>query len=201
MVCHLPQNLDFMKSYILIFLLFNSVYSFGQNHKSELEKFVSEDYKILDYEEGDLNQDGISDVLLLLKEIDEENRSDVLDYPAYRLLKLLIRQDNNRLIEVISNDKVVFCYDCGGMMGDPYQGLSIENGKFGIHHYGGSGWRWNHSINFQYDSIESDWFFLNEEILSYHASNPDSTMTEEIKTSEELIKTRFKDYNLYLYDE
>lgn len=186
-----------MKRIILTFSIFSSIYTFAQNSISELDEFVPKDYKILDYEEGDLNQDGISDVLLLLKEIDEENKSDVLDYPAYRPIKLLIRQDNNRLIEITSNDKVVFCYDCGGMMGDPYQSLSIENGNFGIHHYGGSGWRWNHTINFQYDPIENDWFFLNEEILSYHASNPDSTMTEETKTSEILRKIKFKAYDIY----
>ena len=91
------------------------------------------------------------------------------------------------------NDNTVMCSDCGGMMGDPYQGLTIKNGYFSVEHYGGSGWRWTYIITFKYNPIDHHWYLHRAGGDSFHASNPDSAKTH-IETPRDFGRIRFERY-------
>ena len=93
----------------------------------EFTEFIPEGHEILDLHRGDLNNDKREDVLLVLKAIDEEETSDVSNNPTPRPLLILIRQPDNSLQLARKNNKTVYCVNCGGVMGDPYMGLTIRN--------------------------------------------------------------------------
>src|SRR5690606_28008334 len=105
---------------------------------SELQKFIPENYLLLDSLSSDLNHDGLKDYLLILKNKDEEALSNVVEHPEKRPLLILIRNKSNQLELKSKNENVVYCVDCGGMMGDPYVTMVYKDRYFSIEHYGGS---------------------------------------------------------------
>ncbi len=81
----------------------------------EIRRFILPDTRLLAIETADLNRDGQDDYLLVLEKpnVDEQQRS----------LLILTRQADGSLKLVKQNNKAVYCSNCGGMMGDPFQGI------------------------------------------------------------------------------
>jgi hypothetical protein len=123
---------------LVILFLFASGALFGQN--KTIQNFIPAGYVLLDSASGDLNRDSYRDLVLVLKKNREE---DSVDVP--RPLLLLLGSAAGYSLAG-RNDNVVLCYSCGGVFGDPYQGITIKNGYFSIEHYGGSNWRWTRVI-------------------------------------------------------
>lgn len=163
---------------------------------NELQPFIPKNYLILDTLFCDLNQDGLTDYLLILKNKDEETLSDFSEHPEKRPLLILIRNKANQLELKYQNDNVVFCVDCGGMMGDPYVTLVYKDGYFSVEHYGGSAWRWSRIITFKYNEKKKDWFLHQDGYESFHAAD-----LENIRVINETVKefgiVRFNEFNIY----
>ena len=103
-----------------------------------LKSFLLQGYEMLDFVEGDLNNDKMPDALLILKDAGEDtNRTEDLKRPFL----LLIRQNNGILKLAKRNDQLVMCRYCGGVFGEPYQETTIDQHGFTISFYGGSNWR------------------------------------------------------------
>lgn len=159
-------------------------------------RYVPTNYVVLDSARGDLNLDGIEDILIVLKKPKENETSNVIDSPEKRPLLLFIGQKNNEFKLVARNDATVLCFDCGGIMGDPYQGITIKNGYFSVEHYGGSAWRWTRVITYKYSKPENNWFLYKDGSESFHVSNPDN-VEERIKTSKNFGKVSFENFSVY----
>ena len=88
----------------------------------------------------DFNGDGVLDLAL----VTVPPRSRGLDgNEAERILTLGIR-DGNAYRSVQSTECVALCPQCGGIMGDPYQGVDKgQDGSITVHNYGGSRHRWS----------------------------------------------------------
>ncbi len=155
----------------------------------QVKTFVPEGMEILDFREGDLNLDGYNDVVLVLR--DEQEESEDFSERA-RPVKLLIANKKGFLTEVASNNNIVLCAGCGGMF-DPYEGIAIKDGYFSLEHYGGSGWRWTRIITFKYQN--DGWVLHKDGGVSYHASNPDD-VEETVLTKDDFGTVLFEDYNL-----
>jgi len=169
----------------------------GEELPAELAPFVLPQHQALDVAVGDLNGDGRSDAVLVLKPEDEEERDG--DMELRRPLLLLIRSADGKLEQARRNDKVVYCRSCGGMMGDPYEGIQLEEGAFTVSHYGGSAWRWGSAYTFRYDAAEQDWFLERDYGVSFHAMDPDEK-TEETLTREELGDVRLADFDPFYWE-
>ena len=101
---------------------------------------------------GDLNRDGKPDVVLRLKvegapvagtvQVDE----NALESPPCYLVVLFSAATDYFL--AAQSAGVMLCKKCGGIFGDPFEGLDIEKDVLTMYHYGGSSWRWN--ITFKY---------------------------------------------------
>lgn len=158
--------------------------------------FIPDGYTILDSATGDLNLDPYPDMLLVLKKKGEDSIANDVDHTVKRPLLILTGQANKSFKLAARNDNVVYCVNCGGMMGDPYIGIVIKKGYFSIEHYGGSAWRWTRIITFKYSTNDKRWYLYKDGGDSYHTSDPDKVETN-IKTTKEFGKIRFEKFNLY----
>ena len=170
------------------------------NLPSELLEFVPSNYSVLDTLSGDLNLDEINDYILVLKKNGEDTLSNVIDNPERRPLLILLRDKNNKLKFAKRNDNTVYCIDCGGVMGDPFMGLTIKNGYFSVEHYGGSAWRWTRIITYKYSKQENDWFLHKDGSESFHASEPEK-VESNIRTTKDFGKIKFTEFDIYKEDE
>jgi hypothetical protein len=163
------------------------------NHTNYLD-FIPEGYSLLDSANGDLNLDPYQDMLLVLQNMVEDS-VESFDREMPRPLIILIGQQDGTYKFGARSDNVVLCGGCGGVFGDPYEGLTIENGYFSAEHYGGSNWRWTRIITFKYNTEEGKWYLHKDGGDSYHTSNPDK-VTSEVLTTKDFGKVLFENYKI-----
>lgn len=135
----------------------------------EIERFIPASHEVVAVESGDVNRDGRGDyVLVVEKTTDEEGP---------RTLLVLTREADGSLRLARSGPKAVFCRSCGGVWGDPFEGLVVDNGKFTVLHYGGSNWRWGYSYTFAWSRRDQTWQLVRVESRSFHTSAPQDMTT------------------------
>jgi hypothetical protein len=143
-----------------------------------LASFVPKNYAILDTIFGDLNMDSLSDVVLILKVKSEKDTSN-----ADRPLLILEGLSKDKFKLAGRNDHIVFCASCGGGMGDPYHGATIEKGSFAIMHYGGSAQRWTQIITFTYQAKTGKYILQSDAGESFNSMEP--SKIKKIKNQKE----------------
>ncbi|WP_407521328.1 hypothetical protein PDL71_12035 [Lacibacter sp. MH-610] len=111
--------------------------------------FIPAKYKMKDSVNGDLNKDGIKDLVLVLHHQDEDTFQ--MDEEPKRLLLVLFRNKAGFSLAGKSTG-VLMCVHCGGVFGEPYNGIEIDKGILIVRHYGGSAWRWVESRKFRYQN-------------------------------------------------
>jgi hypothetical protein len=153
-------------------------------------KLIPEGWVLLDTMSGDLNRDAYTDLLMVLKRPYEDTGYDELPRP----LLIWTGSASSGLQLAARNDDVVLCEDCGGVWGDPYEGLAIRNGYFSVEHYGGSAWRWTRIITFRYNEKENTWLLHRDAGVTYHNSDPESTEEESVTKADLYGKQKFADY-------
>jgi hypothetical protein len=162
---------------------------------SYLNTFLPEGHRVLDFEYGDLNKDEHKkDVILIAQDYAAERAEDGGD--VNRPLIILTRTPDGKLKKEGRNDEVVLCFDCGGMMGDPYQDIAIKNGYFSIEHFGGSSIRWTEIITFRYNPKKKDWYLHKKGGETFNAANPDEVIESSVSTTKDFGEVKFKDYKL-----
>ena len=148
------------------------------NHP-DVERFIEPGTTVLAVERGDLNRDGREDAIVVLE-------PEAADVP--RPLLILVRDANGALRLAKRSAKAVSCRECGGMMGDPFQHVTIEKGRFTITHYGGSSWRWSSETTFAWSRRDQSWQLVRVEHSNFHASEPEK--------EEQSVHTPPKDFGL-----
>lgn len=114
--------------------------------------FVPHGWFLKDKIEGDLNKDGLMDTALI---IDEQVFADD---PAPQRALVVLFSKNGAWSFSASNDQLVFCATCGGMLGDPLQKLAIDRGVLVIELYGGSRDRWGMTYRFRWQN--GNWYLI-----------------------------------------
>jgi len=121
--------------------------------KAHYEDFIPEGDTILDIARGDLNKDGNEDIVLALRDSDEDENTDYEENDSIksnpRLLLVLLKTDSGYVCVSRSEDAIL-CKGCGGIFGDPFDGITIKKGVLTLSQYGGSAWRWSYKDKFQY---------------------------------------------------
>lgn len=139
---------------------------------AEVQPFVEAGTKAIAVEAADLNGDGRGDFVVVLERANPAKDKD--DFPVNeRPLLVLLRGADGKLSEAARNERVVMCSKCGGVWGDPFEGVTAGRNTFTVEHYGGSNWRWKYSYKFNYSRIDKTWQLVRAEELSYHTSDPD----------------------------
>lgn len=141
---------------------------------SEVAPFVEKDTKAIALETADLNGDGTNDFVLVLEDLKNESE----DEQGRRFLLILTRGVNNKLILAKRNNNgLVYCRECGGVFGDPFEGVAVAPKTFTVGMYGGSSWRWAYSYKFNYSRIDKTWQLVRVEESTFHTSEPNKMKT------------------------
>ncbi|MDJ0365582.1 hypothetical protein QMK33_10485 [Hymenobacter sp. H14-R3] len=153
-------------------------------------------YAVLDAAQGDLNRDALPDWLVVLNKPNEQKTSDVADHPTKRPLLVFVGGTGGTYTLAARTDNAVYCIDCGGMMGDPFVGLTIKKGYFTVEHYGGSAQRWTRYVTFRYDPAGRTWLLHRDGSERFQALDPahGTTAATTAKSFGRVPLTRFDIY-------
>ncbi|HVE61571.1 MAG TPA: hypothetical protein VNA26_07115 [Chitinophagaceae bacterium] len=137
---------------------------FAQN--KNIYSFIPENYDTLSLTKGDLNKDGFADAVLAVfhkMEKDDLENMNVDSVPP-RLLIVLFGSKSG-YAEAAKSANALLCKYCGGVFGDPFNGISIEKNVLRISHYGGSAWRWSSDHLFRFQ--KNDFYLIGQTNYSY----------------------------------
>jgi hypothetical protein len=161
---------------------------------TEVQPFVEAGTKAIAVEAADLNGDGSGDFVLVLER--ENPSKDKDDFPVnQRPLLILLRGADGKLSTAKRNERVVMCSQCGGVFGDPFEGVVAGRNTFTLDFYGGSNWRWKYSYKFNYSRIDKTWQLVRAEEVSYHTSDPDKMETRVFTPPRDFGKIDIADFD------
>lgn len=147
----------------------------------EVKPFMDGKREAIALESGDLNADGRKDFILVTSEPVPE--SDPYEEGAgSRSVLILAREPDGSLKLAARNDLVAMCKACGGMFGDPFDGIDVKGTRFTVLNYGGSAYRWAYHYTFAYSRRDRTWQAVRVEELNYHNLDPDRTMKRRVYT-------------------
>lgn len=183
-----------MKKIGLILIFF--FLSYACTKKSNLPVFIDKQFTILDTLPGYLNEDSIRDLILILKrkqELPLKTGEDFSPRPMLILLGITERQ-----FELANkNDSIVLCANCGGMVGDAYSKVTIDNHCFTIYSEGGSCLKWENYVTFCYSDSLHNWVFKEYYFKSYIPDDFETIDTVIRITDNDVGIVFFEDYNSY----
>jgi hypothetical protein len=159
------------KSFLLLAFMFAFSYSsYAQKEPITWNAYKAPDpYIIIDTASGDFNNDNFRDFIVVLNKPGDFSFDDTI-----RPLVILMGSPEGPVF-FARNDYAALCASCGGVFGDPYQGISIKGKFFSIDEYGGSNWRWTRNTTFRYDNKTKSFILHKDGGYSYHTSDPDKT--------------------------
>lgn len=153
-------------------------------------------YTLLSATRGDLNRDALPDWAVVLHRPDEKQTSDVVAHPTKRPLLLFVGGAGGTYTLAARTDNAVYCVDCGGMMGDPFQQVAIKKGYFTVEHYGGSAHRWTRYVTFRYDPASRTWLLHRDGHEHFHALEP-ARGTTTSTTSKDFGRVPLAKFDIY----
>ena len=158
----------------------------------KISKFIPSGYALLDTAIGDLNLDKYRDIILVLKTIGEDTALDATEFK--RSLLLLLGHADKTFTLAARNDNIVYCFQCGGIFGDPYDGIEIRKGIFTVRNFGGSNDRWSNDITFKYSPADKTWYLYKIVDKSWNVFHLDKIETS-VQTKKSFGIVSFKKYN------
>jgi hypothetical protein len=181
--------LNVMKKLIFLIILV-SFHLKAKTQFQPLNSYILKDFIILDSISGDINNDKIKDLVLILKHYQEDD-----NYDTVRPLLLLEGNSLGLYRLMAKNDNVVLCKICGGVFGDPYDGISVNNGTFSIEHYGGSRFRWTRIITFKFDKSSNQFILKSDAGINYDNGNLDKKSEKRLYNKKDFGRLAFSKYN------
>ncbi|CAH1205473.1 hypothetical protein PAECIP111893_02355 [Paenibacillus plantiphilus] len=141
-----------------------------------LEQLIPDQWRTIPDQElfkatGDLNGDGIEDIAIALEEIKHEPEE-----APRRALLLALGAGDGRYLKSAINEAIVYRADEGGVSGDPFASLRIEDATVHLEHYGGSNWRWSNGYRIGWR--DGGWYAIGYSSSSEYLNSPSY---EEIK--------------------
>jgi len=123
---------------------------------SDLSQLVPSHLIVHSEHRGDLDGDGDEDLLLVLT---MQGGPELSFEP--RTLMVLRQNPQGKLEKAVQNPSAILCQSCGGMMGEPLQGIKISAGEFSLRFEGGSRELWSREYRFVY-SVQAQTWLLSE---------------------------------------
>ena len=157
-----------MKMFFQIFSFLIASITLSAQEK-DFSSFIPKGYDTLDQgvARGDLNKDGLEDVVLALYNNWESNENWVErdDAKMPKRLLIILWGIQSGFKQAATSSNAIMCKRCGGVFGDPFSGVSISDNVLEIHHYGGSAWRWSYTHKFRFQN--NNWFLIGKTSNSF----------------------------------
>jgi hypothetical protein len=149
---------------------------------AEVKPFVESGMMAVACQPGDLNADGRKDYVLVLSKpsADRPTIDDAGDEDRPTLI--LIRDAANKLSIAARNDRVAYCKNCGGLFGDPFEGVVVRGTRFTITNYGGDADRWIDKFTFGYSRRDRTWQLVRVEESEFRVENAAKTLRTRVRT-------------------
>jgi hypothetical protein len=183
----------------LIFALITLI-GFGQTadelNKQSIDKFIPTGYSILFQGAGDLNLDGITDKILILRKNGEDTLSTIENPVKRKLLILSGQQDKSFKLES-ENDNVIYFYGYDLNFKDAFVDLIIKPGQFSVDHYGGFAQRWGRTTTFKYNTADKTFYLAKDEFSTFDATDEKKTTKEKIHTEKDFGKVTVDKFDIY----
>ncbi|RZJ51055.1 MAG: hypothetical protein EOO19_01705 [Chryseobacterium sp.] len=119
----------------LIFSIFCSAQKEFQPKNSTINETV----------DGDLDGDQVPEKVVIYNIPTNNDSGDIREIQ-------ILKKVNNKWTILEKSRKAIHGSKDGGMMGDPYQSTTIENGILNISHYGGSSWKWGGTDKYRFQN-------------------------------------------------
>ncbi len=168
---------------------------------TELRLHIPAGFSVIDTSFGDLNNDGLIDAILVLKQNGEEKAEST---SPIRPLLLLENKGDNSYQLIARNDHAILNSNDGGAFGDPFQKTSIQNGEIAILHWIAGGMHWEHEVRFRYDQNERSCFLNYLHHISWKmndSTDPEAealvVANEETLTDKDFGKIPLNDFNIH----
>jgi hypothetical protein len=154
-----------------------------EKHRT-VEDFIPENWEIIAKTEGDLNEDGLTDMAIVIE--DGLNRRKEMGHPYLcpdwenpcpRSLLILFQKEDGGYELSIKNDNVIMLSNEGGIWGDPFEGIEVDRGSLVIYFYGGSSSRWSLTYRFRFQ--DDGWYLIGKTESSYRTSDPETFLDED----------------------
>lgn len=171
------------------FTIYSAAAAHAEDTPAELVPFVEKGTKLLDFASADLNGDNLPDYVFILEK--QNVPSDV----GQRPLKIAVRDAAGKLNIVKANDKMVLCSECGGMMGDPFEGIEAKRNTFSVSFYGGGGERWSLIYEFKYSKRDKTWQLTLVDTSSFPFDNQDATKTKQFRPPKDYGKIDISEFD------
>jgi hypothetical protein len=184
---------------VIFFFCLAPVLALAQNDEvkvpDEVRPFVEKGMIPIALETGDLNGDSKKDFILVLSKPTKE--AGVYDEAgdALRPTLILIREASGKLSLAARNNQVSYCKNCGGAMGDPFQGVKIRRTGFSVLNAGGSSDRWDEEYTFGYSRRDKTWQLVRVEENSFSAFKPDKIKTTILTPPKSFGLINFADFD------
>lgn len=121
---------------------------------NEILKFIPQGSDVRLARHGDIDNDGDEDVLVVLQKPGDEHRFE------QRTLLVLQRNSLGDLVKRTEGSKAISCISCGGMFGDPLQGIETSKNGFSLLFEGGSRYMWSIKYRFDHKEVTNEWFLV-----------------------------------------
>ena len=152
---------------LLLVLMFGVALLVNAQQK-DYRSFIPNNYDTLygGVARGDLNKDGLEDVVLALYHKNENDTAYSMDEDSIPERKLIILLASKiGFVKSAESTNPLLCKNCGGAFGDPFAGIEINRSILIVNHYAGSSWRWYYVHKFRLQN--NAWYLIGQTKGSY----------------------------------
>jgi hypothetical protein len=180
------------KLYYLSILLLCANSLFAQSFKypsaaeqgKTIKSLLPAQWKVIDSVRGDLNNDNVQDLALVLEfyaAVKEsraygDNDTEIIEeLQKPRMLAIYFKQGKNYKL-VLQNNNFILRSEEGGAQGDPLRPMNIMDNALVLNYEGGSGWKWK--LNYIFKHIGDSWQLTKAVNCSFQSGSEEMTINE-----------------------
>ncbi|MGH1335914.1 MAG: hypothetical protein ACRBFS_07280 [Aureispira sp.] len=170
----------------------STIQKINEDGYNAVEAFIGAGQTLLREVEGDLNNDGIPDKVIVLENPANKAQPDELSPP--RSLVILQGNPQGQYRLWASSDKVVLCAQCGGIIGDPFRTIQIDQEAIILQQDGGSRERWERNSSIALHPTTEEWIIVKDKLTVVDTYDASKNSQQNMLEGEQLS---LEQYNVY----